>query len=202
MRRFFDKDRMSANLGRPGQRRADERGDTLIELLLALTIIAIVVAAIMDGLVGASSGSTVYRGMANVDTLAKSYLDAVVQSIQSSTTLYQGCPTPTPATYTTAVSLPAAFAGTAGSRNGMSVWLVTSPPAYGGYSVGVIQVIPTSNATFSSTTTTTTTGSCSDYGIQQVIVSATAPDGTTAQLDGTVRNPTYEPCYESLGHCT
>jgi prepilin-type N-terminal cleavage/methylation domain-containing protein len=188
--------RVSDSGRRLGTGSATERGDTLIELLLALTVIGIVVAGVMDGLIGAATGSTIYGSVAGVDTLAKSYLDSVVQSLQSSTSPYVGCPIPSPNAYTSAVGLPGGYSGTLGTLNGQSAWRLTYPPAFASYTVEVTQVAPWNGSSF------TTMSPCSDYGMQEIVVTASSRDGTNAQLSGVARNPNYEICYANPpGYC-
>ena len=148
----------------PGTLDAD-RGDTLIELLVAVVIIGLVVGAMFNGLMSVTRGSTVHRSTANVDTLAKSYLEAAVQQIEApSGGLFSEC-----------------------ASSYAVVW--TNPSAYVGYASPSIKSITFWNpATQSFGTSCTGT---TKNGLQRIQVQAAAPDGSIALVASTVRNPSY-----------
>lgn len=151
-----------AGISPPGDR---DRGDTLIELLVAVVIIGMVVAAMFNGLMAVTRGSTVHRSTTNVDTLAKSYLETAVQQIEATP---RGLFTECAGSY--AVS-----------------W--SNPSSYSGYSAPTITSITFWNPSTQSFGTSCT-GS-TDNGLQKIEVRAVAPDGSIALVASTVRNPSY-----------
>ena len=70
-----------------------ESGDTLIEILIALVIIGISVVAIMGALATSVSSSAEYRSLTTVDTVLRSFADAVKYDteFEPSPTLYADC---------------------------------------------------------------------------------------------------------------
>jgi type II secretory pathway pseudopilin PulG len=64
------------------QPRRDERGDTLIELLIATTIIAITVSALFGALIGSITGSVEHRSLATLNTVLKSFAESAKYDIQ------------------------------------------------------------------------------------------------------------------------
>jgi type II secretory pathway pseudopilin PulG len=63
--------------------RSKDQGDTLIELLVALVIISIVVAALFNSLIESTSASTEHRSMANLSTVLRSFAESATYAIQS-----------------------------------------------------------------------------------------------------------------------
>ena len=59
------------------RRRADDRGETLIELILAIVIMGITVAGVMGGLFAAVHVSDVHRKQATAGASARDYAEAV-----------------------------------------------------------------------------------------------------------------------------
>jgi Tfp pilus assembly protein PilV len=58
-------------------RLADDRGETLTELLVAISILAIGIIALVGGLLVAITGSQQHRGRASADTLARSAAECI-----------------------------------------------------------------------------------------------------------------------------
>jgi Tfp pilus assembly protein PilV len=74
--------------------RADERGDTLIEILVAVVVIAMAVTAIVGALVAGLDASAQHRNLATDDTLLRSYAEAAKQQIElQANPLYEACAT-------------------------------------------------------------------------------------------------------------
>jgi type II secretory pathway pseudopilin PulG len=71
---------------------ADERGETLLELLLAVAIMGIAVVAIMAGLTTSVLMSDIHRKQATAGTAVRDYAEAIQTSLSSS-----GCISATPA---------------------------------------------------------------------------------------------------------
>ncbi len=69
-----------------------ERGDTLIELLIAIVIIALTVTALLGGLVTALTASTTQKGLSTVDAILNSFAQSAQYEAQQA---FMNC-TPTP----------------------------------------------------------------------------------------------------------
>jgi prepilin-type N-terminal cleavage/methylation domain-containing protein len=82
-----------------------ERGDTLIEVLLAVVIIGVVVSAFFFAMSTGSMASAAQRDFVTADALLRNYAEAAKSAARSD------CPTSTTYT-TTTTSLPAGFAVT------------------------------------------------------------------------------------------
>lgn len=99
-----------------------EGGDTLIEVLIAVVIIAIASIALIGGLTTSITSSAEHRSLATLDTVLKNFAEAAKYEIQEQPTpLYSACPTnsnyrivsaPEPSTGTPGVQV-AALAGSA-----------------------------------------------------------------------------------------
>jgi hypothetical protein len=75
-------DDRESGLAQPDRGRGSERGDTLVEVLLATVIIAITVAALLGALIQSVRGSVVHRSLATVDTVLKSFAESAKYDIQ------------------------------------------------------------------------------------------------------------------------
>jgi prepilin-type N-terminal cleavage/methylation domain-containing protein len=62
--------------------RGSERGDTLIEVLMALMIIGIGVVALMSGLAASITGSAAHKSLTTTDTALKSAAETAVYAIE------------------------------------------------------------------------------------------------------------------------
>lgn len=104
---------------RPQSARSD-RGDTLIEVLVAVVIIGISVGALLGSLIQSTSASVTHRSLTTLDSVLKSYAEAAKYAIQlqpsSSPTgpEFVECATTSPSTYVVA-STPSPAAGTTGT---------------------------------------------------------------------------------------
>jgi Tfp pilus assembly protein PilV len=75
-------------------RAADERGETLVEILLTLIVMAIGLTAIVGALTGSVIASDAHRGMATSEVIVRQYGEAIkTKAIQA--TSYGACPTTT-----------------------------------------------------------------------------------------------------------
>lgn len=75
----------------------DERGDSLIEVLFAVVIIALAAGPLIGALLESIAASAEHRGLATADTLLKSFAETAVSEIQTSPlqgTAYQATTTP------------------------------------------------------------------------------------------------------------
>ena len=75
----------------------DERGDSLIEVLFAVVIIALAAGPLIGALLESIAASAEHRGLATADTLLKSFAETAVSEIETSplpTTAYQVSTTP------------------------------------------------------------------------------------------------------------
>lgn len=73
---------------------ADDGGETLIELVLAVAIIAITAVALIGSVLTGISASSEHRTLADGDAIIRSFADAAAQQIQRQTpALWQGCAT-------------------------------------------------------------------------------------------------------------
>jgi Tfp pilus assembly protein PilV len=74
-----------------------ERGDTLIEIIIALVVIAIGVVALISALTTSITTSATYRSLSTVDTVLKNFADAMKDQIQLATpataSIYANCAT-------------------------------------------------------------------------------------------------------------
>ena len=155
-------------------RPCDERGDTLIEVLVAIVVIGITIVAVLGALVSGVGASAQHRNLAVDDTLLKSYADTAKLQIEPPDNpavqpLFQPCAQPDD--YQGSVSF-------------------TVPTSDSGYTVGItsVQYWDSPTGTFS--------GAC-PADLQLLGITATAPGGATQQLSIIVRNPRSR--YDSAG---
>ena len=153
-----------------GHRCCGERGDTLIEILFAVVIISICVAALMGALITAISSSGEHRGLAVDETLLKSYAEASKQQIEvSQTVAFVPCTT----SYAISYSPPSQFSQYTVVQKSVAWW----------------------NTSTKSFSTTTCNNVKPDKGIQLITVTASAPasiGGYSQTLAFVVRDPKYE----------
>ena len=74
--------RNQANRGACPVGAESERGDTLIEVLIATVIIALTVAALMGGLLTSLTGTTAHRSLTSLDAVLKSFADSTKYAVQ------------------------------------------------------------------------------------------------------------------------
>ena len=145
-----------------------DRGDTLVEIIIALAIIGITVSALLAALVTALTSSGVHRSLTNLDTTLRSNAEEAKYLIQlQPSALFQNGATVTSATY-----------------NGSPIPL--SAPS--GYTVVIsgIQYWNSSTNGFDATYS----AAVDNTGYQLLTLRATAPSGATETLSVGLRSPT------------
>jgi type II secretory pathway pseudopilin PulG len=169
-----------------------DAGDTLIEILFAVVIISLTVAAVMGALTTTITGSAEHRQLATDDTLVKSFAESVKYQLQLRTS-------PAPA-----------FENCSTSKTGSQVlsdYIITIPPwnsPIRGYPTGYQAHIVTDpakglefwdasskNFVFANAVATCAPNSADSSGIQRVTVQAIAPNGVTVALSVIVRDPNF-----------
>ena len=160
----------------PRTRLRDERGETLVEVLVALVILGVAAVAILAGLQLSVTTSDIHRKQTTGGAYARSYAEAIVRYVTSAPGHYVAC---APAN---------AYApGTVGFGGELPVGFTAAQTA-------ARRVPPNGGAS----------GSCSgnDTGVQQIDVTISSPDGRAAEsLTVVLRRP----CTESMaiaGNCT
>lgn len=142
-----------------------DQGETLLELLISITILAVAVVAIASGLAISVRVSDMHRSEATAGAYARSYAEAIENTVAIST--WSGC-SATPSTYQS----PAGFV----------------LPVGGGYTATVAQVAYWNGSAFS-----TTCGS--DKGLQRLTLTVASTDGRASeQLAVIIRNPCVTSC--------
>ncbi len=76
--------------------RSDERGETLVELLIAIVILGVAVTTLLAALATAITASASHRRHATSDTLARSFAEALSDPDPASGTPYVDCATSYP----------------------------------------------------------------------------------------------------------
>ncbi len=115
---------MSDRHRRPTRAR-DDRGDSLIEILIAVVIIALAAGPLIGALFESIAASAEHRGFATSDTLLKSFAETAVSEIQNSKlvgTAYEATTTPS----YRLVSNPSKLSGPAGTT--VTVFVTGFPP--------------------------------------------------------------------------
>ena len=181
---------------RPGS----EAGDTLVELLIAIVIIAIAASAILGALTTSITSSTEHRNLSLDDTLLKSFSENVkyqieLQSKTASTPYYEDCnaASNTPAKVLTDY------------KKLVPGWSAPYPPAFAGYPAGYavmitdVQFWDTQTGSFD--VSGAANGTCNNSnasGIEMITVTVTDPTGEHLSLATVVRNPDYGTNYCAL----
>jgi type II secretory pathway pseudopilin PulG len=147
---------------------------------MAVVIISLTAVALLGALQTSITSSAEQRALAADDTLAKSLAEQARYSIELRTSpaaLFQNC--------TTAASY----------SNAALNWSL--PTGYVGYSASVVSVVYWSGSQFDPNITQATCSSTYKNGIQQLIIRAAAPSGTSIQLSTVVRDPNCQTYYAS-----
>ena len=131
------------------ERLSDDRGATLVELLMAVVIMAIAVGAIVGGLLTSITVSDTHRKQSTSGALARSYADTIAQFAATNAN-YVDCASTT--TYN-----PAAVG-------------YALPPDYTSYTAQVAAV------EYWNAATKQFAGSCTSAGLQRVTVEVQSPD--------------------------
>jgi type II secretory pathway pseudopilin PulG len=149
-----------------------ERGDTLIEVLLALVIISLAVVALLGALMTSLASSAEHRSLSDIDTVLKGYAENAKFNIElQQSPSYAPCASVTSSTYNfKAITVPLLPNGWSTSSN--------AP-----YIVGIQFWNNTTNAF-----DTTSTCQASDYEL--LTVGAKAPNNVSETLTIGLRSPT------------
>jgi len=161
----------------PGSAQRPEAGDTLIEVLLAITVLGIAALALLAAFATSLSASSGHRSLATTDTVLKSASEDVVAQIQNgSAPFYQSC--------ASAAFYQAAFANANGGQGAFN----NLPAGYSAVVTGV-QFWDTSQnpPIFDSTCPV------GSLGPQLVTITVTSPDSSTFTISTVVDDPTARP---------
>jgi type II secretory pathway pseudopilin PulG len=95
-------------------RRNDERGESLVEIVMALVLLSLVVSALMAGLATAARATRFQRNLVTIDTVMRSYAEATKNAVRRdcanySNLAYSLAPYAAPVGYTVS-QVPAALA--------------------------------------------------------------------------------------------
>jgi Tfp pilus assembly protein PilV len=138
----------------------DDRGETLLEILVAVLIMSVAVVVLLGGLGTSIRMSTLHRDQATAGADVRDFAEAIEAAVAASPTAYVACADPT--TYT-------------------GIYAVTDPR----YTARILAVKYWSGAAFVDTCTP-----ASDGGVQQVLLNVSTPDGLTDEtLAVVIRRP-------------
>lgn len=159
-----------------------EKGETLLEVLLAVLIIAVTMTALLGTLITSIVSSSEHRSLANLDTVLKNAAESAKYQVQlqPSAPWFGDCASVTSTTYT--------------SPNGPTTNTFSfSVPS--GYTVSVSSIQYWDSATNSFDDPSVSTSSClsnpdDQTGFQLLTIVGVAPNGVTQSLSFAVRSPT------------
>lgn len=161
-------------------------GDTLIEVLIAIAVLGLCIAALLGALMTSIRSSVEHRSLANIDAVLRSYAEAAKSQIElGPSPFYQPCPSTTSTSYAgQTIALPA-----------------NAPPPPTGWSSPFIVGLQFLHATYNPNTQSnvvsgpdsvcTSGASCNpqpDY--QLLTVGVVGPDGSSQNLTVGLRDPT------------
>lgn len=146
----------------------DERGETLIEIIVAIGVLSIAVAALLGALITSLGSSAEHRSLSTVDTVLRSYAETAKFDIQLQPhPWYQDC------------------AG-----------VTSSPPAYGSHAL-TAQNVPTGwsqpwivGITYWNISSGAFDTLCQSGDYQLLTLAVGAPDGSTKTVTIGLRSPT------------
>lgn len=145
-----------------------ENGDTLIEVILAIVIIAIAVTAVLSALITSITSAAEHRSLAADDTLARSFAETAIDQIEQGGA-FQDCLSNCNAIYQTAVPT---WDSAQTFPSGYS--------QYASYSVGISAVQCIDPANLGQLCTGPT-------GVEELTITSTAPNGIEDRLQIIVR---------------
>lgn len=157
----------------PSRSHRAESGMTLVEILVALSILGIAVVSIVSSMASASKASDEHRKQATADTVVKSFAESIKQKV--SVGAYLLCP-----------SVPSSYSSPASGAPAVSSYFRPLPgwAAPTGYSAGVSAVKSWNGTSFSTTCPGT------DGGAQLLSLSAWSSDLRDVEtLEIVVRKP-------------
>jgi Tfp pilus assembly protein PilV len=157
-----------------------DRGETLLEVLLALLVVSLGVVALMTGLATSIAGSSAHRNLSTLDTVLKNFAETAKYQIElesSPAPIFTPC-----ATYT---NLPSPSYGSPGSYTAINY----TPPSH--YTVSIVNIAywnnappPAQSGWISQPTCTTLPTSQAGDQLQLLTVTATGPTGTQSMSFG------------------
>lgn len=151
-----------------------ERGDTLVEILIAIAILGISVTALLGALVTTITSASEHRSLASNDTVLRSYAEQLKDVIQLRTTgpIFTPCATVT-------------------SSNGYAGTTITPSNLPTRYTVKIqsIQWWNKETNTFDSPPTPCAANDNIHIGFQLITLQSTAPNGVASTLTIGVRQP-------------
>jgi type II secretory pathway pseudopilin PulG len=68
----------------------NQRGDSLIEIIIAIVVIGLVVSAVIAAISTAENGTTTHRQLVTADTVMRNYAESVKQAVRSTCTASGG----------------------------------------------------------------------------------------------------------------
>jgi prepilin-type N-terminal cleavage/methylation domain-containing protein len=164
------------------QPRYRERGDTLIEVLFAVVIIAIGATALLGALTTSLTGSGEHRSLAALDSLLRGYGEAAKYQIQLQPANSMSPPPPP------------LYSDSASAATYYSAKITFSMPVgYAGWAPPVVSCVRSWNP--SSKNFDPSCSPISASGIQLLTLSAKSPSKISDSLQIVVRNPLYSSAY-------
>ena len=173
-------------------RKNSESGDTLVEILIALLVVALTATALLGAFATSISASGKQRGLATNDTVLKSYVESAIFQIQNQPfnaalntfPIFAGCGTASATYYTSGIA-------TGLGANGVTLY---SPPTGYTASISTVQFwdpapSPPGSPPAWMDISSCSAGSSTSLNPQQLTATVTAPNGTTASLQFVVSNP-------------
>ena len=153
----------------PGLISADDRGDTLIEILITVVILSLATVAIVGALTTTVRSVAGHRGTTTATTLLKDWAEAAVQQIEQTSGGFTACSP----NYASSVSTSAA-----------------------GFTIPSADTL-SATVQYWSTGTSTWVSSCpsTPVGIQLITATLSAPGSAQQQLQFVVRDPAYGSSY-------
>jgi type II secretory pathway pseudopilin PulG len=168
----------------PQRRPVSEAGDTLIEVVLAVIVIAITAAALLGAITTSIVSSSAHRNLVTDDTLLRSYAEYVQFEIeQQPTPLYQQCATLGPGQpYNTITPDTTYIPGTTTPIPSKYQLAISNIQYWGG--TGWVPYAACSPSALDA-------GVTRGNDFQRLTLTVTAPTGIAENLDIIVRNPNY-----------
>jgi hypothetical protein len=92
--------------------RRDERGETLVEILIGVTILGLAVTGLIGGFLAAIMASSTYRSIADADTVVRTAVDSITSQMQQNDTASFWCPLNLSASWYQVGGLPSGYTAT------------------------------------------------------------------------------------------